>query len=74
MRRTLRQKREEAVARLVERHVTVTVLPRGIQLVVRYCDTVADFWPGSGKYQMRGSRHIKNGLVKLLADLGVLHD
>lgn len=32
---------------------------------------LADFWPSTNKFKMRGSRHYRHGTLALLKDLGV---
>lgn len=43
----------------------------GAHLIVRYGGKVADFWPGTGKYNVRGSGVYKRGVFRLLKELGV---
>lgn len=45
----------------------------GFHLIVRHSGKVADFWPSTGKYQVRGegSGHYRRGVFNLLRDLNV---
>ena len=43
----------------------------GAHLIVRHADKVADFWPGTGKYNVRGSKSYRRGVFNLLRDIGV---
>lgn len=43
----------------------------GAHLIVKHDGKVADFWPGTGKYQVRGTGKYKRGVFNLLKDLGV---
>lgn len=43
----------------------------GAHLIVRHAGKVADLWPGTGKYQVRGSGKYRRGVFNLLRDLDV---
>lgn len=42
----------------------------GAHLVVRLNNFVVDFWPGTGKYIVRGSNTYKRGIFRMLRDIG----
>lgn len=42
----------------------------GAHLIVNHNNKVADLWPGTGKYQVRGSGKYRRGVFNLLRDLG----
>lgn len=43
----------------------------GAHLIVRHDGKTADFWPGTGKYSVRGTGAYKRGVFSLLKDLGI---
>lgn len=43
----------------------------GAHLIVKGVGKIADFWPGTGKYQVRGTGRYRRGVFNLLRDLGV---
>lgn len=43
----------------------------GAHLIVTHGKHVADLWPGTGKYQVRGTGRYKRGVFNLLRDLGI---
>lgn len=42
----------------------------GAHLIVSHNGKVADLWPGTGKYQVRGTGKYRRGVFNLLHDLG----
>lgn len=42
----------------------------GAHLIVTHGKVTADFWPGTGKYSLRGSGVYKRGVFNLLRDIG----
>lgn len=61
--------RESSPKILQERGITFELKNNGAHLVVTHNNKVADFWPGTGKYQVRGSGKYKRGVFNLLKDL-----
>lgn len=43
----------------------------GAHMHVEHLGKTADFWPGTGKYQIHGEKSYKRGVFNLLRDLGV---
>jgi len=43
----------------------------GAHLIVTHGGKIADLWPGTGKYQVRGTDRYRRGVFNLLRDLGV---
>ena len=43
----------------------------GAHLIVKHAGKIADLWPGTGKYQVRGTGLYRRGVFNLLRDLGV---
>lgn len=41
----------------------------GTHLIVQHNGKVADFWPSTGKYNVRGSSQYRRGVYNLIADL-----
>ena len=41
----------------------------GTHLIVQHNGKVADFWPSTGKYNVRGSSKYKRGVYNLIGDL-----
>ncbi len=44
----------------------------GAHLIVRHAGKIADLWPGTGKYQVRGTGRYRRGVFNLLRDIGAL--
>lgn len=72
----LRRARNRATSAgvLRERGIPFEVKNEGAHLIVRYRDSVADLWPGTGKYRVRkpggkGERY-RRGVFNLLRDIG----
>lgn len=63
--------RESSAELLRQRGVAFEEKNDGAHLVVRHGRKVADLWPGTGKYSVRGSGVYKRGVFRLLNDLGV---
>lgn len=56
---------------LRERGVAFESKNAGAHLIVRHAGKVADLWPGTGKFQVRGNPRYGRGVFNLLRDLGV---
>lgn len=56
---------------LREHGVAFTSHNDGAHLIVQHGGKVADLWPGTGRYNVRGNPHYKRGVFRLLSDLGV---
>ena len=41
----------------------------GAHLIVRHGGKIADLWPGTGKYRIRGASRYRRGVFNLLRDL-----
>ncbi len=41
----------------------------GVHLIVRNNGKIADFWPSTGKYNIRGEQEYKRGVFNLMKDL-----
>lgn len=65
------QNRERSARLLQERGVQFTEHNCGAHLVVTVGEKVADFWPGTGKYRVRGTTRYRRGVFNLLRDLGI---
>lgn len=63
--------RENSAELLRQRGVPFEEKNDGAHLIVRYGGKVVDFWPGTGKYSVRGSGVYKRGVFRLLQDIGV---
>jgi hypothetical protein len=63
--------RENSAAILVEREIAFDSKNDGAHLIVRHNGKTADFWPGTGKYSLRGTGVYRRGVFNLLRDLGV---
>ena len=63
--------RETSPEVLRDHGVAFEVKNGGAHLIVRHGDRVADLWPGTGKYQVRGTGHYRRGVFNMLRDLGV---
>lgn len=55
---------------LIDNGVNFVSKNDGIHLVINHNGIVADFWPSTGKYQVRGKGYSR-GLKSLLRELGV---
>lgn len=66
-----RGNRENSAKILRERGIAFESKNAGAHLIVTHGEHVADFWPGTGKFQIRGSGKYKRGVFVLLKDLGV---
>lgn len=56
---------------LLARGVAFASKNGGAHLIVTHGNQVADLWPGTGKYNVRGTPHYRRGVFRLLRDLGV---
>lgn len=54
---------------LDENNVSYDSHNNGIHLVVKHNGFIADFWPSTGKYMVRGSTKYKRGVHNLLRDI-----
>lgn len=66
--------RENSAKILESRNVPFLSMNSGAHLIVSYNGKTADFWPGTGKYQVRGTGKYKRGVFNLLKDLGVTNE
>lgn len=74
-RREKRASNRNASADILRAHgVDFQVRNGGAHLVVRHASKIADLWPGTGKYQMRGDGRFRRGVFNLLHELGVNSD
>jgi len=55
---------------LKENNISFDVHNNGAHLIVRHEGFIVDFWPGTGKYIVRGSNTYKRGVYRLLKDIG----
>lgn len=70
--RERRASNRETTPEVLRQHgVRFVVKNDGAHLIVTHGDKVADLWPGTGKYNVRGSTRYKRGVFNLLRDLGV---
>lgn len=51
--------------------VSFTAHNNGAHLIVTHADKVADFWPVTGTYNVRGTKAYRRGVFRLLRDLGI---
>lgn len=63
--------RERSSAILTEHGVPYEVKNNGAHLVVTHPNGIADFWPGTGLYQMRANQRRGRGVFNLLRALKV---
>lgn len=63
--------RDNSATILTERDVSFESKNDGAHLIVRHNGKTADFWPGTGKYSIRGTGQYRRGVFNLLRDLGV---
>lgn len=63
--------RKSAPDLLVRNGVRFSAHNNGAHLVVQHNNVVADLWPGTGRYQVRGTSDLKIGVFNLLHDLGI---
>ena len=61
--------RENSAAILRERGIAFEEKNDGAHLIVRHGGKVADFWPGTGKWRIRGVEAYKRGVFPLIAAL-----
>lgn len=61
--------RESSAALLAERGVAFESKNSGVHLIVTHGEKVADFWPGTGKYIVRGGRQGR-GVFNMLQAIG----
>jgi len=54
---------------LKENGISFTSHNLGAHLIVKHNNFVVDFWPGTGKYNVRGSPKYKRGVYNLLRDI-----
>lgn len=65
--------RESSAALLAERGVAFESKNNGVHLIVTHGEKVADFWPGTGKYIVRGGRQGR-GVFNMLKAVGFKED
>ena len=63
--------RESSAELLRERGIAFEEKNHGAHLIVRHGGKVADLWPGTGKYRVRGVEQYRRGVFGLLRDLGI---
>lgn len=63
--------RQTTPALLVQHGVAFVEHNSGAHLVITHNGKTADLWPGTGKYQVRGSGRYSRGVFNLLRALGV---
>lgn len=68
-----RQKKKENMSSsaqiLQSRDITFESHNNGVHLIVTHNKKIADFWPSTGKYSIRGSNRYRRGVFNLLRDL-----
>ena len=64
--------RENSAAILRDRGIAFEERNAGAHLIVRHAGKVADFWPGTGKYQVRGTGKYRRGVFNLIKELEFL--
>lgn len=70
--RERRASNRETTPEVLRQHgVQFQVKNGGAHLIVQHGGKVADLWPGTGKYQVRGSGGYRRGVFNLLRELGV---
>ncbi len=63
--------REQSTTLLQEKGVPFVSRNGGAHLIVTYDGTVVDFWPGTGKFIVRGQHKKRRGVFALLKVIGV---
>lgn len=63
--------REKGADRLTRLGVEYEAKNMGAHLIVRHDGKVIDYWPGTGKWEVRGSNCGNRGIRKMLRYLGV---
>lgn len=58
---------------LIEAGAAVTDNSGGVHLVAKFGTTVVDFWPGTGRFRVRGSDVDGRGVFSLLKRVGATH-
>lgn len=61
--------RAQSAKVLTDKGISFTTANNGAHLVVSHYGKVADFWPGTGKYQIRGSDVYRRGVFNLIREL-----
>lgn len=61
--------RSNSAAILRERGIAFECCNDGAHLIVQHAGKITDFWPGTGKYCVRGSGKYKRGVFNMLRDL-----
>ena len=61
--------RESSATLLTERGIVFEAKNSGAHLIVKHGDKVADFWPGTGKFIVRGGKQGR-GVFNLLKKIG----
>jgi hypothetical protein len=61
--------RENSAYLLDKNDIEYEVKNGGAHLIVSHNGLVADFWPGTGKYTIRGTNMYNRGVFNLLKDL-----
>lgn len=66
-----RASNRETSAEVLRRHDVAFVSRNdGAHLIVSHAGKTADFWPGTGKYRVRGTDDYRRGVFNLLRALG----
>lgn len=63
------QNRANSAELLRERGISFETKNDGAHLIVRHGGKVADLWPGTGKYTIRGTNKYRRGVFNLIKDL-----
>jgi hypothetical protein len=67
-----RASNRETTPELLRRHgIPFDTKNDGAHLIVYHGGKIADLWPGTGKYQVRGTGKYRRGVFNMLRDLGV---
>ena len=63
--------RESSAKVLADHGISFESKNDGAHLIVKHGDNIADFWPGTGKFIIRGSAKYGRGVFNLLKRIGV---
>jgi len=63
--------REQSTSLLQENGISFVKRNMGAHLIVSYEGIVVDFWPGTGKFIVRGEHKKRRGVFALLKVLGI---
>lgn len=62
---------ERSTELLNENNIIYSSKNGGTHLIITHHLKIADFWPSTGKYKIRGQNKYKRGVFNLLNELGV---